>query len=73
MTGYSPELNPQENVWARAEPDLRALESGSDKYNPWKKKVFAAVNQYPGFDKLIPSMSRRVKTCLARQGAMLDG
>lgn len=70
--GYSPELNPQEHVWSRAEPDLRALESGTDEYSAWKKKVLAAVKAYPSPQKLVGSMSRRVKTCLARQGAMLD-
>ena len=35
---YSPDLNPQENVWSRAEPDLRELEDGYDEFEPWQKK-----------------------------------
>ena len=69
---YSPELNPQEHVWTQAEPTLRKLETGEDEYGPWKKKVMAAIKAYPSPEKLVGSMARRVKECLARNGAMLD-
>lgn len=70
--GYSPELNPQEHVWSRAEPQLRAMETGRESFDEWKKKVLRAVRAYPSAEKLVPSMARRCKDCLARNGAMLD-
>ena len=69
---HSPELNPQEHVWSRAEPDLRKLESGYDEFGEWKKKVLKAVGIYPGAHKLVGGMARKVATCLARKGTMLD-
>ena len=69
---YSPELDPEEHVWTRAEPDLRALETGDDTFVDWKKKVFAAVRAYPSPQKLVGSMAKRCQECLKRQGAMLD-
>ena len=70
--GYSPELNPQEHVWTRAEPHLRALETGEDSFEDWKKKVLAAIKEYPSPEKLVGSMARRCQDCLDRDGAMLD-
>ena len=70
--GYSPELNPQEHVWSRAEPDLRKLEDEDDSFPDWKPKVLKAVRYYPASAKLVGSMARRCKSCLARNGAMLD-
>lgn len=69
---YSPELNPQEHVWARSEPQLRDLEDDGESFDAWKKKVLKAVKQYPSPEKLVASMARRCKECLARKGAMLD-
>ena len=69
---YSPELNPQEHVWSRAEPELRALENGYDEFVPWKRKVHAAIKKYSGANKLVGSMARKIKDCLERKGAMID-
>ena len=69
---YAPDLNPQEQVWAWAEPKLRRLETGTDAFEPWKKKVLKAVQAYPAKGKLIPSMARRCQTLVKRSGAMLD-
>ena len=69
---YSPDLNPQEQVWAWAEPQLRRLESGSDTFVKWQPKILKAVQAYPAKAKLIPSMARRCKTLVDRAGAMLD-
>jgi hypothetical protein len=69
---YSPELNPQEHVWSRAEPELRESEADDESFEQWKKKVIKAVGQYPSAEKLVASMARRCKDCLARKGAMLD-
>ena len=70
--GYSPELNPQEHVWSRAEPELRLLENGRDSFKTWPKKVFKACRMYTGGHKLVGSMAKKVRDCLARDGAMLD-
>lgn len=69
---YSPDLNPQEQVWSWAEPALRRLETGTDRFPIWQKKVLKAVHRYPAKEKLIPSMARRCKTLVERSGAMLD-
>ena len=68
----SPELNPQEHVWSRAEPDLRELETGYDSFDPWKKKVFTAIRAYTGAHKLVGTMARKIQDCIARKGAMID-
>ena len=69
---YSPDLNPQEHVWAWAEPHLRTLETGRDSFKAWQPKVLKAVMAYPSADKLVPSMARRCQSILAKTGAMLD-
>jgi hypothetical protein len=69
---YSPDLNPQEQVWSWAEPQLRRLETGADGFSDWHKKVLKAVHAYPAKEKLIPSMARRCTALVARSGAMLD-
>ena len=71
---YSPDLNPQENVWAWAEPELRKREKTTDTFQDFGTKVVSAVHAYPVASKLklIPSVSRRCKMVLEKSGAMLD-
>ena len=71
---YSPDLNPQENVWAWVEPELRKREKATDTFKDFGVKVVSAVNAYPAASKLklIPAVSRRCKAVLDRSGAMLD-
>ena len=69
---YNPDLNPQENVWSRAEPTVRLMETGREPFEQWTKKVVKACNTYPSPQKLIGSMARRCKQVLERQGAMAD-
>jgi len=69
---YSPDLKPQENVWAWAEPELRKLEGPNDSFEVFQKKTLKAVMAYPSTVKLIPSMARRCKTVAGGNGAMLD-
>lgn len=69
---YSPELNPQEHVWTRAEPELRRLEDGDETFEEWREMLADAINAYPAPEKLIPSMAKRVQECMARQGQMID-
>ena len=71
---YSPDLNPQENVWAWAEPELRRREKATDTFQNFGTKVVSAVNAYPVASKLklIPAVSKRCKQVLEQEGAMLD-
>ena len=50
--GYSPELNPQENVWAWAEDELRRMETGKEPLAASSKKVIKAVDEYPAKGKI---------------------
>lgn len=65
---YSPDLNPQENVWAWAEERLREIERPHDTFQQFKERVITAVEAYP-HGGLIASMAGRIKTLLARGGA----
>ena len=69
--GYSPEFNPQENIWARAEPELRKLETGRDSFPVWQKKMLKACDNIPGADKLIGSMAKRIEQCIQNKGGMI--
>ena len=68
---YSPDLNPQENVWARAEEDLRALEGEDDSFEDFQKTVLTATKAYPKkfAVKLVGSMAKRMKLVLTKKGA----
>lgn len=70
--GYSPELNPQENVWGWAEPHLRDMESGKDTFETFQKLVLKAVREYPAHKKLVGGMTKRCKDTLDREGGALD-
>lgn len=68
---YSPDLNPQEHVWAWAEPRLRELEKNADTFDTFKKRVLKATTDYPSADKLVASMAKRCSQVLEKKGAML--
>ena len=68
---YSPDLNPQENVWSWAEKKLRELETKQMTFPAWQQKCVQAVNAYPAKDKLVGGMAKRVSMLLDREGAML--
>ena len=42
---YSPDLNPQENVWAWAEPYLRTFERNRDNFSTFQQKTLKAVGK----------------------------
>jgi hypothetical protein len=69
---YSPDLNPQENVWAWAEPHLRTLEKDRDTFATFQGKCLKAVCAYPSGAKLIPGMAKRCQLLLEGQGKMID-
>ena len=64
------DLKPPENLWARAEVDLRKAERMADTFDTFKRRVLAACESYPGAEKLIPSMAARIKAVIASGGAM---
>ena len=71
---YSPDLNPQENVWSWVEDQLRKQEHDDDTFSGFEKKVLGAVQSYPFASalKLVPSMRKRIRECLDRKGAMIS-
>ena len=69
---YCPDLNPQENVWSRAEPALRAIETGKETFEQWKTLLIPAIHKYAGPEKLVASMEKRIKQCIERDGAVID-
>ena len=69
---YCPDLDPQENVWSKAEPFLRQSETGKEPFDEWKLKLLPAIYRYPTPEKLVGSMENRIRQCLERQGAMTD-
>jgi len=69
---YSPDLNPQENVWAWAEKRLRLIEGKGCTFVAFKKNVIKATLAYPSAQKLIGSMAKRCEMVVQRKGGMLD-
>ena len=67
--GYSPDLNPQENVWSWAEERLREIEKDTDTFNDFQAKVLRSCQEYPHGKKLIGGMSKRMKLLLEKGGA----
>ena len=70
---YSPDLNPQENVWSWAEDRLRDIEVDTDTFGQFQIKVMRAVNDYPieSGVKLIPGIGKRLKEVIEKKGAAL--
>ena len=66
---YSPDLNPQENVWAWAEERLRTQEKDSDSFEVFQKRVLDACRAYPYAGKLVGSMAKRMALLKDRSGA----
>ena len=67
--GYSPDMNPQENVWGWAEDELRRRETEDDPFDLWVKKVLKACKAYPSSEKLIASMANRMRLIHDSDGA----
>ena len=67
---YSPDLNPQENVWSWAEKSLRRTEKKSDTFAIFCRKLLRVVRRYPSAEALIPRMTNRVQAVLKHGGAM---
>ena len=67
---YSPDLNPQEHVWAGAEKSLREAEKTGDTFHTFGQRCLVAVRQYKGRKKLVASMAARMKEVIDGQGNM---
>ena len=65
----SPDLNPQENVWAWAEKRLRKTEKTSDSVSAFKRRTVDVCRRYPSGHKLIGSLPGRMVKCIRRKGA----
>ena len=65
----SPDLNPQENVWAWTEKRLRKVEKKSDSFPVFKRRAVEIAKQYPSGSKLVPGMCSRMALCIHRSGA----
>ena len=68
---HSPDLNPQENVWAWAEPKLRKAETMADSFEKFKQRVAVVCQKYPGGRKLVPSLAHRMELCLQKAGGSI--
>jgi hypothetical protein len=66
---HSPDLNPQENVWAWTEKRLRKAEKKTDTFSVFKRRIVEVAKQYNGKEKLVPSLVGRMARCLKRRGA----
>ena len=67
---YSPDMNPQENVWSWTEKALRREEQKSDTFPTFCRKLLRVARRYPSPESLIPSMAKRVQAVLQHGGAM---
>ena len=66
---HSPDLNPQEHVWAWVEGRLRKAEKKGDTLSVFKRRIVEVAKAYPNKAGLIHSMAKRVAKCLKRKGA----
>ena len=68
---YSPDLNPQENVWPWLETKLRESEQATDDFPKFLQRLKMVAKRYPNPEGLIPSMEQRVSDCLAQRGGSI--
>ena len=69
---YSPDLNPQENVWSWVEQELRKEERRSDSFATFCRRMLVASRRYPRASALIPSMAQRNAAVLESRGGMTN-
>jgi len=68
---YSPDLNPQENVWAWADKEVWKKKQNTDTFEVFQQRILKATRAYPAADKLIPAMAKRIEKLIEVKGAML--
>ena len=70
---YSPELNPQENVWPKAENALRDKEgNGGHSFERFQQFALDSVKEYVGAKNLIGGMVNRVQERIATKGSFIS-
>ena len=57
-------------MWPWIESQLRKKECKTDTLDAFKRKLKNVSRQYPNADRLIPSMHKRLKNCIANKGGM---
>ena len=67
---YSPDMNPQENVWPWIEKNVRKIEARDDTFANFKNKLQRVHSRYPNAESLVASMPKRIAECIERKGAM---
>ena len=67
---YSPDLNPQENIWSWVEKALRKEEHRNDSFDDFFRKLLRVARRYPSADALIGKMTNRIEEVLKWKGAM---
>ena len=71
---YSPDMNPQENVWAWAEKKVRLVENEDSKrmtFDAFKSHLLIACAAYPSSGKLVRSMAKRMRPVIENKGGMI--
>ena len=66
--GYSPDINPQENVWSWAENELREVEEDDDSFEVFQGRLLKVVRAYPYAQKLVGGMANRMKLLVDKKG-----
>ena len=66
--GYSPDLNPQENVWQWAEDALRDAEQDDDSFEVFQQRALRACKRYPYGEKLVPGVTKRMQLLVDKEG-----
>ena len=71
---HSPDLNPQENVWAWAEKKVRLIENEDSKrmsFDAFRSHLLRACAAYPTSSKLVRSMAKRMRLVIENKGGMI--
>ena len=68
--GYSPDLNPQEHVWAFTEDEVRDVEKDNDTFEIFQQRLVTACRKYPADQakKLVFGMAKRMQKLVDRKG-----
>ena len=66
--GYSPDINPQENVWSWGENELREVEEDGDSFEVFQGRLLKVARAYPFAEKLVGGMANRMKLLVDTKG-----
>ena len=71
---HSPDMKPQDNVWAWAEKKLRLIENEDPthkSFDAFRAHLLKACASYPSSGKLAPSMANRMRLVIDNKGGMI--